>query len=52
MQHCINNATNQCQNNDTSCLNTYEMQDLIYMESMLIICPVDIVTLHRIVLRL
>jgi hypothetical protein len=43
---------NQCQNNATSCFNTYQMQDLIYIESMLIICPFDIVAFHRILLML
>jgi hypothetical protein len=28
------------------------LQDLIYIESMLVICPFDIATLHRIVLML
>jgi hypothetical protein len=45
-------AMNQCQNNATSCFNTYQMQDLIYIESMLVIFPFDIATLHRIVLML
>jgi hypothetical protein len=45
-------ATNQCPDNDTNCLNSYERQDFIYMESMLVICPFDIATLHRIVLML
>jgi hypothetical protein len=43
---------NQCQNNATSCFNTYQMQDLIYIESMFVICPFDIVAFHRIVLML
>ena len=32
---------NQCQNNATSCFNTYQMQDLIYIESMFVICQFD-----------
>jgi hypothetical protein len=43
---------NQCQDNVISCFNTYQMQDLIYIESMLVICSFDIATLHRIVLVL
>jgi len=45
-------AMNQCQNNATSCFNTYQMQDLIYIESMLVICPFDIAAFHRIILML
>jgi hypothetical protein len=43
---------NQCQNNATSCFNTFQMQDLIYIESMFVICPFDIAAFHRIVLML
>jgi len=43
---------NQCQNNATSCFNTYQMQDLIYIELMFVICSFDIAAFHRIVLIL
>jgi hypothetical protein len=43
---------NQCQNNGASCFDTYQMQDLIYIESMLVTCSFDIATSHRIVLML
>jgi len=42
----------QCQNNGTSCFNTYQMQDFIYIESMFVICPFDIAAFHRIILML
>jgi len=45
-------AMNQCQNNAINCLNIYQMQDLIYIESMFVICPIDIITFHTIVLML
>jgi hypothetical protein len=51
-QYKCNVVLNRHQNNATSCFNTYQMQDLIYIESMLVICPFDIVTSHRIVLLL
>jgi hypothetical protein len=43
---------NQCQNNAISCFNTYQMQNLIYIESMLVIWSFDIAALHMIVLML
>jgi len=43
---------NQCQNNTISYFNIYQMQDLIYIESMLVIFPFNIAAIHRIVLML
>jgi hypothetical protein len=39
----------ECENNVTIHLNNYEMQDLIYIESMVVICPLDIVAHDRII---
>jgi hypothetical protein len=45
---CYESMSKQC----TCCFNTYQMQDLIYIETMLVICPFDIAALHRVVLML